>query len=156
MQRRQRQPTASQATDVFPVTIKSAFGDVAVAAKPERVVTWGWSAQEVGLDLGVVPVGMPSFRYDGGDDGILPWTKGKVEELGVPMPAILPEAAQPPVEAIAALDPDVIIAPYRRLCATGGRGDHHGGEWRGHAAVVALGLCRGHRQGGEAAAQVAP
>lgn len=101
--------------DSFPVTIETGLGPVTLEHKPERVVTWGWSAQDVVLDLGVVPVGMPFFRYGGGDDGLLPWTEAKVGEMGAQMPVILPESADVPVEAIAALDPDVIIAPYSGL-----------------------------------------
>ena len=103
------------AADAFPVTIETGLGPVTLEQKPERVVTWGWSAQDVVLDLGVVPVGMPFFRYGGGDDGLLPWTEEKVQEMGAQMPVILPESADVPVEAIAALDPDVIIAPYSGL-----------------------------------------
>jgi iron complex transport system substrate-binding protein len=105
----------ANAADTFPVAIPTAFGDVTIPSKPERVVTWGWSAQDVALDLGVVPVGIPFFRYGGKDDGILPWTEEKVAAMGAEMPVVLPESAQVPIEAIAALDPDVIIAPYSGL-----------------------------------------
>lgn len=106
---------SAHAADSFPVTVTTALGEAVIPAKPERVVTWGWSAQDVVLDLGIVPVGMPFFRYGGGDDGVLPWTADAVAKLGADMPVILPESAEPPIEAIAALHPDVIIAPYSGL-----------------------------------------
>ncbi|KFC71020.1 Iron ABC transporter, substrate binding protein [Devosia sp. LC5] len=107
--------TVAHAADSFPVTITTALGDAVIPAKPKRVVTWGWSAQDVVLDLGMVPVGMPFFRYGGGDDGVLPWTAEAIARLGVDMPVVLPDSAEPPIEAIAALQPDVIIAPYSGL-----------------------------------------
>ena len=78
-------------------------------------MTWGWSAQDVVIDLGVTPVGMPFFAYGGGEDGILPWTEAALAEHGMDMPTILPNTPEAPLEAIAALQPDVIIAPYSGL-----------------------------------------
>ena len=106
---------AASAEDSFPVTITTALGDAVIPAKPERVVVWGWSAQDVVLDLGIMPVGIPFFRYGGGDDGILPWTAEAIARLGGEAPVVLPDSAEPPIEAIAALQPDVIIAPYSGL-----------------------------------------
>ena len=103
------------AEDTFPVTIEHALGTTTIEAKPERVVTWGWSAQDVVIDLGVAPVGMPFFAYGGGADGILPWTEEAIAERGMTMPTILPNTPEAPLEAIAALAPDVIIAPYSGL-----------------------------------------
>lgn len=100
------------AEDAFPVTIEHALGSTTIEKKPERVVTWGWSAQDVVLDLGVTPVGMPFFTYGGGDDGVLPWTEAAITERGLEMPVVLPNTSEPPVEAIAALQPDLILAPY--------------------------------------------
>ncbi|SMQ63266.1 iron complex transport system substrate-binding protein [Devosia lucknowensis] len=100
------------AEDAFPVSIEHALGTTTIESKPVRVVTWGWSAQDVVLDLGVTPVGMPFFAYGGGDDGILPWTEAAITEGGLEMPTVLPNNPEAPLEAIAALDPDVIIAPY--------------------------------------------
>lgn len=106
---------AVEAGDAFPVTITTALGETVIPEKPERVVTWGWSAQDVVLDLGVVPVGIPFFAYGGGEDGVLPWTEAAIAERGLEMPVVLPDSAEPPIEAIAALEPDVIIAPYSGL-----------------------------------------
>lgn len=105
------------ALDTFPVTIEHALGTTTIEAKPERVVTWGWSAQDVVIDLGIAPVGMPFFSYGGGDDGVLPWTEEALAAKGFDMPTVLPEGNEPPIEAIAALRPDVIIAPYSGLTA---------------------------------------
>jgi iron complex transport system substrate-binding protein len=109
--------TTAFAQDAFPVTIAHALGETTIDAKPERVVTWGWSAQDVVLDLGITPVGMPFFAYGGGDDGVLPWTEAAITERGLDMPTVLPDTPEAPLEAIAALDPDVIIAPYSGVTA---------------------------------------
>lgn len=105
------------AQDAFPVTIAHALGETTIDAKPERVVTWGWSAQDVVLDLGITPVGMPFFAYGGGEDGILPWTEAAITERGLEMPTVFPNTPEAPLEAIAALTPDVIIAPYSGITA---------------------------------------
>lgn len=105
------------AQDAFPVTIQHSLGETTIEAKPERVVTWGWSAQDVVLDLGVTPVGMPFFAYGGGEDGVLPWTEAAITEAGLDMPVVFPNTPEAPLEAIAALDPDVIIAPYSGITA---------------------------------------
>lgn len=109
--------TLATGADAFPVSIEHALGVTVIDAKPERVVTWGWSAQDVVIDLGVAPVGMPFFAYGGGEDGILPWTEAALDERGFDMPVVLPNNSEPPIEAIAALRPDVIIAPYSGLTA---------------------------------------
>jgi len=106
---------AAFADDAFPVVVEHVYGATTIAAKPERVVTWGWSAQDVVIDLGIAPVGMPFFAYGGGEDGILPWTEAALAEQGFELPVVLPNTTEPPLEAIAALQPDVIIAPYSGL-----------------------------------------
>lgn len=108
---------AANAADSFPVSVEHALGTTVIEARPERVVTWGWSAQDVVIELGIAPVGMPFFAYGGGEDGILPWTEAALAEHGFEMPVVLPNTAEPPIEAIAALQPDVIIAPYSGISA---------------------------------------
>ena len=46
----------------FPVTIDHALGRTTVEQEPTRVVTLGWSDQDVALALGVVPVGDVQHR----------------------------------------------------------------------------------------------
>lgn len=103
------------AADQFPVTIEHALGTTTIEAKPQRVVTWGWSAQDVVIDLGIAPVGMPFYSYGGGEGGVLPWTEEAIAANGMTMPVVLPNAGQLPIEAIAALQPDLILAPYSGL-----------------------------------------
>ncbi|WP_435298984.1 iron-siderophore ABC transporter substrate-binding protein [Timonella sp. A28] len=108
--------TQTTATDAFPVTIESALGNVTINEKPERIATWGWSAQDAVLALGQVPVAMPTYTY-GGVDGVLPWVKEKIDALGGDQPTLLKGAdngtANP--EEFVAARPDVILAPYSGL-----------------------------------------
>ena len=99
----------------FPVTIAHAYGETTIPAKPQRIVTWGWAAQDAVIALGEVPVGIPHFSYGGDENGALAWTKEAVAALGADFPAILPQGFDAPVEAIAALQPDLIIAVYSGL-----------------------------------------
>lgn len=108
---------AAGATDTFPVSIPSALGTATITAEPHRVVTWGWSAQDAVLALGVVPVAMPKYVYGGDADGVLPWVADKVKELGGAAPTLLTGAdtGEAPIEQIVAARPDVILAPYSGL-----------------------------------------
>ena len=95
--------------ETFPVTVDHAFGETTIEEEPERVVVLGWGAQDTVYALGLEPVGMPSYPYGGGDDGVLPWN----EDLYDPeVTTLLDTADGPPLEQIAALQPDVILAPY--------------------------------------------
>jgi iron complex transport system substrate-binding protein len=108
-------PVAVFAQSRFPVTIEHAYGATTIEAEPERVVTWGWAAQDTAIALGVVPVGIPYFAYGGDENGMLSWTKEAIAELGAEMPTVLENSQTPPVEQIAALQPDLIVAVYSGL-----------------------------------------
>lgn len=101
----------------FPVTIEHAHGETTIPAEPQRIVTWGWSNEDVVIALGKVPVGMPFQSYGGGDNGIHEWVEEALADLGAETPTILPAGGEPPVEQIAALQPDLIIAAYSGLTA---------------------------------------
>lgn len=97
----------------FPVTLENVFGETTIDAKPERVVTVDWGNQDVALALGVVPVAMPKVTYGDEDgDGLLPWTKDKLAELGAETPVLMDESNGYDYEAIADAQPDVILAAY--------------------------------------------
>ena len=100
---------ADGAGDAFPVSVEHTFGSTEIEAQPERVVVLGWNAQDVVYALGLTPVGMPSYPYGGGDDGVLPWND---EYFDAEQTTLLDTADGPPLEEIAALRPDVVLAPY--------------------------------------------
>src|SRR3546814_20058400 len=74
--------------------------------------SWGWASQDAVLALGEIPVGIPHFAYGGDENGALGWDKDAVAALGGTFPTILPAGNDVPVEAVAALQPDLIIAVY--------------------------------------------
>jgi iron complex transport system substrate-binding protein len=108
--------SAGPSADAFPVTISSALGDAVIESRPERVATWGWSAQDAVLALGIVPVAMPAYPY-GGVDGVLPWDADAIKTLGGTTPTLLKggESGEVNVEEFVAVKPDVILAPYSGL-----------------------------------------
>jgi len=96
-------PAASTATDSFPVTVATEFGDVTVEKQPLRVVALGWGDAETALALGVQPVGASDWLAFGGE-GVGPWAEGLYDEA----PEII-ATLEPSYEAIAALKPDLIL-----------------------------------------------
>jgi iron complex transport system substrate-binding protein len=103
----------------FPVTVKSALGDATIEARPKRIATWGWGAQDIVLALGIVPVAMPAFPYGGDKQGVLPWDAERIEQLGGKTPQILDaQSGEVPFEEFVTAKPDVILAPYSGLTQT--------------------------------------
>ncbi|CCG05596.1 iron-siderophore ABC transporter substrate-binding protein [Blastococcus saxobsidens] len=93
----------TSSSGAFPVTVETAFGDVTVEDEPARVVALGWGDAETALALGVQPVGASDWLGFGGD-GVGPWAEGRYDTS----PEII-ETLEPSYEAIAALDPDLIL-----------------------------------------------
>ncbi len=91
-------------SEVFPVTVGTTFGDVTVEEEPARVVALGWSDAETALALGVQPVGASDWLAVGGDDGLGDWVEDGYDEA----PEII-GTMEPSYEAIAALEPDLIL-----------------------------------------------
>lgn len=102
--------------NAYPVTIEHALGTTTIAEKPERVATVAWANHEVPLALGVVPVGFAAAGFgDDDDDGLLPWVAEKLAALGADEPVLFDEGDGIDFEAVAATDPDVILAAYSGL-----------------------------------------
>lgn len=99
----------------FPVTINHAFGDTVIDEEPQTVVAWGWGAADAILALGVVPAAIPAQPYGGDENGILPWIADELTELGADTPTILTAGTEAPIEEIAAVEPDIVLAPYSGL-----------------------------------------
>ncbi|TWD81569.1 iron complex transport system substrate-binding protein [Kribbella amoyensis] len=104
------QPTGSaDAAAGFPVTLKNVFGETTIEKKPERIVTLGWNAQDVVYALGETPVGMPKVTYGPTKEGVTAWDADKFDATRT---TLLDAGDSYPFEKIAALKPDVILAPY--------------------------------------------
>ena len=103
----------AQETAMFPITIEHAFGTTVIERKPRRPVTIAWANHEVPLALGIVPVGFARANFgDDDDDGLLPWVADRLAELGAEPPVLFDEGDGIDFEAVAASEPDVILAAY--------------------------------------------
>lgn len=109
------QETDAAASSAEGATITHSFGETTVPADPQRVVTWGWGSADAAVALGVVPVAMPHQSYGGDEQGVLPWLRERLEADGEQVPTVLPDVQAAPIEAIAAADPDLVLAPYSGL-----------------------------------------
>ncbi|MDX3927004.1 MAG: iron-siderophore ABC transporter substrate-binding protein [Shinella sp.] len=100
----------------YPIVIKHALGTTTITKKPERIATVAWANHEVPLALGIVPVGFAAANFGDDDgDGLLPWVTEKLAELGADKPVLFDEGDGIDFEAVAATNPDVILASYSGL-----------------------------------------
>jgi iron complex transport system substrate-binding protein len=105
-------PDAKSAVDAgaFPVTIEHAFGETTIEEEPKRVATLGWTDQDAVLSLGVIPVGSTKLTWGGNAAGSSDWFDAKLEELGGTQPVRYDDTDGAPVDEVAKLQPDVILA----------------------------------------------
>lgn len=101
--------TAEATADAFPITIEHKWGSTTIVAKPERVVSLGFTDQDYLLALGVVPVGIRDWFGDQ-PNAVWPWAR---HLLGDAEPEVL--AREFNFEQIARLQPDLIVAIYTSL-----------------------------------------
>lgn len=102
--------TTKAEADAYPVTIEHAFGETTIEEEPQRVATLGWADQDVAVSLGVVPVGATKLTWGGNEAGSSEWFDAAVEELGGEAPVRYDDADGAPVEEVAQLRPDLILA----------------------------------------------
>ncbi|WP_159450187.1 ABC transporter substrate-binding protein [Demequina sp. NBRC 110056] len=108
------EPTAEESateTAAFPVTLDTAMGEVVVEEQPERVVTLGSHEHEYLYALGVAPVAVP-VSWQGYDFGTGPWADGDRIAAGAEPELFEPGTTTYDAEAIAAFEPDLIVATY--------------------------------------------
>lgn len=107
------QKDSSATNTEFPMTIKHAFGETVIDSEPKNIVTLSWANQDAILALGVVPVGVSAANYGKMTDNRLhPWTDDAFVALGEKTPNVFNDETGWDYEAIAACNPDVIIASY--------------------------------------------
>jgi iron complex transport system substrate-binding protein len=97
--------TASQAAPGFPVTVEHKLGSATIEAEPKRVVALDYPSADAVIALGVTPVAMYEVGYVEG--GRQEWTKAA---LGTARPELINTESGIPLEKIAALRPDLIVA----------------------------------------------
>ncbi|MGA9869899.1 MAG: iron-siderophore ABC transporter substrate-binding protein [Rhodococcus sp. (in: high G+C Gram-positive bacteria)] len=92
------------------VTIDSALGRAVISEKPERIVTLGMGSAETAIALGTVPVGIEEYPWGSDESGYLPWIYDAVPADR--LPEQFTGGTELNVEAVLALDPDLILAPW--------------------------------------------
>lgn len=101
----------------FPAKVKHVYGTTTVKSEPRRVVTLGWSDQDISLALGVAPVGAVKVTWGGNAGGSTPWFDAELKRQGATQPTRYVDADGVPFDAIAKLDPDLILATNSGLTA---------------------------------------
>ncbi len=95
---------ATGGSGAFPRTVAHKFGSTEIPAKPERVVSVGYTDHDAILALGVTPVAVREF-FGEQPDATWPWAQ---DELGDANPEVL-GVGDLNFEKIAALRPDLIV-----------------------------------------------
>ncbi|MDR2347480.1 MAG: ABC transporter substrate-binding protein, partial [Bifidobacteriaceae bacterium] len=113
-------PTADPTTEptgaeveaaAFPVTLDTVMGEVVIDSQPQRVVSLGSHEHEYLYALGVAPVAVP-VSWQGYDNGTGPWADADRIAAGAEPETFEPGASVYDAEAIAAFEPDLIVATY--------------------------------------------
>ena len=106
------EPTATTTADpdAFPVTIEHALGETTIESEPTRVATLGWTDHDHAIALGVVPVGATKITWGGNKAGSTDWFDAAVEEAGAEAPVRYDDADGAPIDEVAELAPDLILA----------------------------------------------
>ncbi|MGD1898897.1 MAG: ABC transporter substrate-binding protein [Phormidesmis sp.] len=95
----QRQEQSETAVPSKEKVIRHGLGETAIPANPSRVVVWGYAMVEAVIALGMQPVGIPGIILE----------EAVYIELDKAAIANISETGEPNLEAIAALNPDLIL-----------------------------------------------
>ncbi|NKS82869.1 ABC transporter substrate-binding protein [Rhodococcus hoagii] len=107
------EPTTESAdSDFETVTIEHALGTAVITAEPERIVTLGQGSAETAIALGTVPVGIEAYEWGRDETGYLPWIHDAITDRGAQLPVQFTGGSEIDIEAVAKLDPDLILAPW--------------------------------------------
>ncbi|CAN3126574.1 ABC transporter substrate-binding protein [Mycobacterium sp. smrl_JER01] len=98
--------TPGTVADDGSVTVRHAFGETRIPARPTRVVSAGLTDADDLLALGVVPIAVTDW-FGAEPFGVWPWAQPR---LGGTQPVVLSLADGIQVDQIAGLTPDLIVA----------------------------------------------
>jgi iron-siderophore transport system substrate-binding protein len=93
----------------FPLTVTHKYGETVVERVPQRVVTVETGKEEYALAVGVVPVGAVRSTFADFAEGLSPWAIEAIDDQ--PMPELMTFADGIDLEAVAVLEPDLILGP---------------------------------------------
>lgn len=111
---RDGEPTAAApAVPGFPLSVTHVYGETVIPAPPQRVVSAGFSEQDAILACGVVPVGIREW-FGRQPSATFPWAQPALRGA---TPEVLGVNGTLQPERIAALRPDVILAPLGGITA---------------------------------------
>ncbi|MER2473229.1 iron-siderophore ABC transporter substrate-binding protein [Photorhabdus laumondii] len=99
----------------YPKQITTALGTAVITHQPQRVVALGAGAEDIVLDLGIVPIGIESHRWGGDEQGYLPWFKQAVQQRGGTLPTVIDMYPELDIEKVINLKPDLIVATQSGL-----------------------------------------
>lgn len=144
-------PAQGGAAAAGSVTITHLFGQTVIKEPPKRVVSAGYTEQDDLLAVGVVPVAVTNWFGDQ-PFAVWPWAQPK---LGAAQPVVLNLDNGIPVDQIAGLKPDLIVAvnagldadTYEKLSAIAptvaqSDGDAFFEPWKDQASAVAQAVFR--------------
>ncbi|MCV7429132.1 ABC transporter substrate-binding protein [Mycobacterium montefiorense] len=127
------------------VTITHLFGQTVIKAPPKRVVSAGYTEQDDLLAVGIVPIAVTNWFGDQ-PFAVWPWAQPK---LGGAQPVVLNLDSGIPVDQIAGLKPDLIVAinagvdadTYQKLSAIAPTVAQSGGDaffepWKDQATTI--------------------
>ncbi|WP_028936963.1 iron-siderophore ABC transporter substrate-binding protein [Pseudonocardia spinosispora] len=92
-------------SDGFHSSVAGKFGTTTITKNPVRVVAMSWTDADIALSLGITPVGIA--KADDTPAGLQPWTESALRGA---KPALFSVRGSDPIEKVAELAPDVILA----------------------------------------------
>lgn len=75
-------------------------------------MTLGRGSTETAIALGTVPVGIEEYPWGSDESGYMPWIYEAIQDRGAELPAQFTGGTELDIEAILALQPDLILAPW--------------------------------------------
>lgn len=99
------------------VTLPHKYGSTVIEGTPQRIVTVGAVEQDALLALGIVPVGVTEWVDGDHENGIWPWARTRLDELGGDLPVVVGDTTAVDLERVLALEPDLILGLYSAMTA---------------------------------------
>lgn len=109
--------STSSASASGPVTITHALGTTTINGTPKKIVTVGWGEADILVALGVAPIAAPAITWGGNAAKSTDWFDAALAKMGGQAPQRFSDKDGTPVDAIAALQPDLIVGTNSGMTA---------------------------------------